>query len=347
MKKRKKILLAGYLNYINAQNINCVDIAKSLDQTSFDITLLRLGNNQNDLIKNEFKFYRVSKLFMKISYNISLLRAVFSQQVIYIPKHQMTYSLTLKIIKFFGVKIFTTIEGNIIHKSQKNMIDNFNGEDNFVQYFKLFNKVFPITNFIKNNNEIDFNLDNTVLRLGVSDFFFHDKTSFKVKNIIFIGNLNKSKGILELLDFVDFFPNLMFHIIGEGELKKEILKANKKNIKFYGKKNRTELAQLLRHMDINISFSKSEGFSKTILETAASGVPSIIYNLFGSNEYIVNKKNGFLASDFNDFKIILENLISGEYNLRQISNNARLLADKNKWSNVINEWEKIIYEITN
>ena len=64
------------------------------------------------------------------------------------------------------------------------MIDNFNGEDNFVQYFKLFNKVFPITNFIKNNNEIDFNLDNTVLRLGVSEFFFHDKTSFKVKNII-------------------------------------------------------------------------------------------------------------------------------------------------------------------
>ena len=159
--------------------------------------------------------------------------------------------------------------------------------------------------------------------------------------------MNKSKGILELLDFVDFFPNLMFHIIGEGELKKEILKANKKNIKFHGKKNRTELAQLLRHMDINISFSKSEGFSKTILETAASGVPSIIYNLFGSNEYIVNEKNGFLASDFNDFKIILEKLISGEYNLRQISNNARLLADKNKWSNVINEWEKIIYEITN
>ena len=105
--------------------------------------------------------------------------------------------------------------------------------------------------------------------------------------------MNKSKGILELIDFVDYFPNLMFHIIGEGELKKDILIANKKNIRVHGKKNRTELAQLLRHMDINISFSKSEGFSKTILETAASGVPSIIYNLFGSNEYIVNK-NGFL-----------------------------------------------------
>ena len=128
------------MNYINAQNINCVDIAKSLDQTSFDVTLLRLGKNQNDLIKNEFKFYQVSKLFMKISYNFSLLRAALSQQIIYIPKHQMTYSLTLKIIKFFGVKIFTTIEGNIIHKSQKNMIDNFSGEYNFVQYFKHYNK---------------------------------------------------------------------------------------------------------------------------------------------------------------------------------------------------------------
>ena len=49
--------------------------------------------------------------------------------------------------------------------------------------------------------------------------------------------------------------------------------------------------------------------------------------------------------DFNDFKIILEKLISGEYNLRQISNNARLLADKNKWSNVINEWEKLFMKL--
>ena len=93
MNSRKKILLAGYLNYINAQNINCIDIAKSLDQTLFDVTLLRLGNNQNDLIKNEFKFYRVIKLFMKISYNASLLRAALSQHIIYIPKHQMEMAL--------------------------------------------------------------------------------------------------------------------------------------------------------------------------------------------------------------------------------------------------------------
>ena len=59
------------------------------------------------------------------------------------------------------------------------MIDNFNGEDNFVQYFKLFNKVFPITKFIKNNNKIDFNLDDTVLRLGVSEIFFQEKLDLK------------------------------------------------------------------------------------------------------------------------------------------------------------------------
>ena len=98
------------MNYINAQNINCVDIAKSLDQTLFDVTLLRLGYNQNDLIDNEFKFYRVSKLFMKISYNISLLRGILSQQIIYIPKHQMTYSLTLKIIKFLVSKFLPPLK---------------------------------------------------------------------------------------------------------------------------------------------------------------------------------------------------------------------------------------------
>ena len=297
------------------------------------------GKKEND------KFYsaEISYNGLELIFNNKESMYIYIKLCIFFSKSDCLYTLISKInleevSKYDKQLEYLIAIPNVTIRDWKN---------NFVQYFKLFNKVFPITNFIKNNNEIDFNLDNTVLRLGVSEFFFHDKTSFKVKNIIFIGNLNKSKGILELLDFVDSFPNLMFHIIGEGELKKEILKANKKNIKFYGKKNRTELAQLLRHMDINISFSKSEGFSKTILETAASGVPSIIYNLFGSNEYIVNKKNGFLASDFNDFKIILEKLVSGEYNLRQISNNARLLADKNKWSNVINEWEKIIYEITN
>ena len=46
-------------------------------------------NNQNDLIDNEFNLliYRVSKLFMKISYNISLLRGILSQ-------HHNIYSKT-------------------------------------------------------------------------------------------------------------------------------------------------------------------------------------------------------------------------------------------------------------
>ena len=263
--------------------------------------------------------------------------------IIYIPKHQLTFLFTLKVIKLFGVKIFTTIEGNINDFSKKNMISNFGSKNKFIRYFRNFDGVFPITKFIYENKKIDFNLQKKVLRLGVSEVFFKQKFQTKSSiNIIFIGNLVSAKGIDELIKFSLTFHDVNFHIVGEGFLKSKVVSSCLKNVKVYGKLSRDELSELIIKMDLNISFSKSEGFSKTILETASSGVPSLIYNLFDTDEYLVNENNCFLANNYDDFITILNKFRANEFDLKYISNNAIKLAEKNKWNVIIKDWQDVI-----
>ena len=44
MKNKKiKIFLGAYLNYVNAQNLNCLAIAKYLDSDKYDIYALKIN----------------------------------------------------------------------------------------------------------------------------------------------------------------------------------------------------------------------------------------------------------------------------------------------------------------
>ena len=51
MSRKVKIFLGAYVNIINAQNINCLSLAKNLDKSKFDITILSLYSGPEIEIK--------------------------------------------------------------------------------------------------------------------------------------------------------------------------------------------------------------------------------------------------------------------------------------------------------
>ena len=73
------------------------------------------------------------------------------RDVCYLPKHQSTPRIVLKLVSFFNKKIFTTIEGNMCDKSKKNMISSFGSINNMIQYFSLIPNKFGITKDIVEN----------------------------------------------------------------------------------------------------------------------------------------------------------------------------------------------------
>ena len=139
--RKKKIFLGGYINHINAQNINCRSIAKHLDKEKYIIKTLVLGS-ENITRVSRVSYIRVSTFLYSVSNLIAFLRAVLWADVCYVPKHQSTPKIALKIASLVGTKIFTTIEGNMCDTSKRNMINSFGSLDNMKRYFSLIPNVF-------------------------------------------------------------------------------------------------------------------------------------------------------------------------------------------------------------
>lgn len=343
--RKKKIFLGGYINHINAQNINCKSIANHLDKEKYIIKALVLGSENIPTI-NEVSYIRVSTFLYSVSNLIAFLRAVLWADVCYVPKHQSTPKIALKIASLVGTKIFTTIEGNMCDTSKRNMINSFGSMEKMKGYFSLIPNVFGITNKIVENATYGIVLHKEILFLGVeNNMFRYDKKRELLSNIIFIGSLVKTKDINEFIELATFFPDLTFNVVGDGPEKECLKDISGSNVVFHDRLDHQELSTLLRNMDLHFLPSKSEGFPKVVLETASASVPSVLYDSYGASEWISDYNNGFIVSDFDQVKSLVSELLENPKVLTNCSEKVSELAERFDWKKVINQWEEVIEQL--
>ena len=94
------------------------------------------------------------------------------------------------------------------------------------------------------------------------------------------------------------FPSLVALIIGEGERRQELEKLCRErgveqNVRFLGL--RKDIHRLLSYLDISVLSSDSEGFSMTLLEAMAAGLPVVATAVGGTAELVVENETGFLV----------------------------------------------------
>jgi len=341
-KKKIKIFLGGYINYTNAQNLNCLALAKYLDSSKF--TIYALSVYFLPKIKSKailFDCFYPFRIFSVLGF----LWGVLKCDVIYLPKHRFHPNWILYIAIFLGKKVFTTIENNMCDLEKESMLNSFGGKRNLVNYFQSIPNIFGITQYIIDNANCGVRLENKVLYLGVESDLYCQKARNRLKNIVFIGNLNKRKRVGEFLELAKIFPNINFNIIGDGIDRKLLEDKATKNVTFLGYLNQQEIASKFNEMDLHVLHSISEGFPKVILESAAAGIPSIVYSDYGASEWIVNNKNGFVVNDFKQLTTAVESLIENENLLLRNSKGAILMAKKFDWKVIIRDWEEVIYNL--
>ncbi|MCK5664083.1 MAG: TIGR03088 family PEP-CTERM/XrtA system glycosyltransferase [Thiotrichaceae bacterium] len=178
------------------------------------------------------------------------------------------------------------------------------------------------------------------------------------KDNIYIGTVGRMHGVKDQITLVTAFISLMesnsalvgkvyLLLIGDGPLRQEAIELLKKHqLLQYAwlPGGRTDIAELLRSLDIFVLPSQAEGISNTILEAMATGLPVVATNVGGTPELVTDCETGFLVPHSNPEAITkaLLQLLSykekrqqlGVNGYKRVLDNFSILAMVNKYTDV-------------
>lgn len=346
--KKIKVFLGGYVNVTNAQNLNCLALAKYLDKDNFECAAMTLFSG-NLTIDGELDGVKLIKCRNphRIWKYISYLHGIMWCDVAYLPKREV-WEFCAKCLKWLGKKSFTTVEGVIDGTNLDKAIIVTGSREAIVKSCHFTNITYAITKFMaeKNNKLLGIKSDG-VLYLGVETDNFQPKPRHRetLGNIAFIGNNIRYKGIDDYFGMAEKFQNITFHIVGGGigyDVSAEIEKRKLINVVYHGLMTHKQMAELLQNIDLHIFPSRSEGFPKVTLETAAMGVPSIVYSDYGATEWITTGKNGYVVSTIDEIEAVIKHLQQHPEKLDILAEEAIKLAKSFDWKVLVQDWEKVI-----
>ena len=120
--------------------------------------------------------------------------------------------------------------------------------------------------------------------------------SQSIQNISFVGHVQESKGILEIISLSKKFSNKTFKLAGPVSDSLDISRLPK-NIVLLGSIDKKKVSELLINSDLFLFPTHSEGFPNALLEAMASGLPAIATDV-GANRDMLEDKGGVIVSKF-------------------------------------------------
>jgi glycosyltransferase involved in cell wall biosynthesis len=159
------------------------------------------------------------------------------------------------------------------------------------------------------------------------------KIPFDKKVVVTVGRLSWLKGWKFMIDSFILFekdiPGSVFFFVGDGEdLNKiiEYIKINRIENKIFlvGRKTPSEIALYLNASDLFIMGSYKEGWSTSLIEAVACGIPACVSDFSASSEIVMEGVNGYIerkrnAEDFASLMVKALNLEIKEIEVSQYS----------------------------
>ena len=175
------------------------------------------------------------------------------------------------------------------------------------------------------------------VRFPIPDINFNSKKDLSVIQLVFAGRCTDAKGYSLLPDIEKELQRrkvmLKWHIAGEGstELQKKNIWPAYSNVIFHGNLQNNDLIKLLCKSHILLLPSLAEGMPVIVVEAMKAGVVSIVNDLEGGVQEIVQHNHtGFLVSNNQvlNYADYVERLYNDFALMDEISLNAKKLANK-------------------
>lgn len=336
--KKIRIFLGAYVNYPNAQNINCDNIAKYLDKSKFEVHTMytdsmpinkdeyeRQGIHLHRLIHHRFIWWWCKYLTMLFG----------KYDIYYLPKREPMDIFFAK--KHPGMLCVSSVEGVITRTIN-------NTELNREYHTEIMKSSFAISLCIADSVKTYWNVDLPVLPLGVvkKDNTIEEKMS--VKRIIWAGNIKSNKRPQYLVECAKHFPYLSFCMIGDGDMQDDLMKQCEqegiKNISFTGRIPNHEVYEVMSEGDLLLMTSEYEGLPKVIQEAAQCRLPAIYINENYTVDFIEDGVNGYGVPTIEEMMEKIQYLIEHPDIYKQMSYNAYHIIQDYTWDKLIEKYQK-------
>lgn len=337
--KKIKIFLGAYVNFPNAQNVNCDYIAKHLDKDKFEVHVMysskkpidkslykKQGIHLHKLIHRRFLWFW-SKLFVMM---------FGKYDVYYLPKCETVDRYFMKRNRGKSKVFIVSIEGVVGEQIPDN--------DEYVkEYYKMADACFSISKCVQESARKKWEMNTEVLYLGVDNKGQNDIKKQSIRNVVWIGSVIQRKRPEYLLDCAEKFPQLQFYMIGDGEqldqIKTRILQRGITNIHCMGRISNSEVYENLKDMDLLLMTSDKEGLPKVIGEAMSMKIPTIYINEFYKVDYIDDGYNSCAVSGLEQMLVKVQYLLEHPMEYINMTEAAYATIQKYTWENLIKDYE--------
>ena len=337
--KKIKSFLGAYVNFPNAQNINCDNIARYLDKGIFEVHTMysdklpidkekyrKLGVHLHRLIHHRLIWYWC-KLFTMLFGNYDIY---------YLPKMEQADRHIARLLG--GKKVMVaSVEGVVTER--------INNSDEFRRYYtESMTSYFAISNCIAESIKRIWGQTPTVIPLGGVPSDGQYASRERIRKIIWIGNIKANKRPLLFIECAKSFQKLSFEMIGDGDMMNEvdqmIREYDLSNVKLFGRLPNEQVYDHLFSSDLLLMTSEYEGLPKVIQEAAVCGVPSIYIGEHYTVDFIESGVNGFKVSSLEEMKEKIRFLIDTPSEFQTMSKAANKMIQPYLWPNLIRRYEE-------
>jgi len=180
----------------------------------------------------------------------------------------------------------------------------------------------------------------------------------KDPTLIFVGRLSKSKGIEDAIEALrqvsKIYPKTKFWIVGEGdEAYIKFLKKKSKNlnvsdkITFWGYVSQEKKFELMGRAHLLLHASVKEGWGLVVIEAASQATPSIVYNVSGLRDSVINDKTGVILSHNSSLEMAKQSmlLLNNKKRYKDFQKNALAWAKSLTWDKTAKQSLRLIEKI--
>ena len=333
------------------------------NEIDFKYVKIKYLKKPRSLILGYLKFYFFSIFKLNNFINENNITIVSAKDPISALNPVLLKTLFKKKIKII-IENHGNFKSQLLEQRDKTYIAKFIFLTEFIVKF-VFKRV-DILRGVNEQNSNYFKKYNSNLKIynfpaWIDSSIFSSENLEKRKDLLFVGNVIKRKGVYFLIDSLSTFllenQNIQLRIIGKKEDLKYYSKINEivikrnlqKSVIFLDELGQKEIAKYMNSSKILLMASSSEGLPRVLIEAGFCGLPSIASNIDGIHDPF-SLRGGTLVYELNSQKEFIDNvnfLYNNEVLWMELSQQSSKLSEEiagkgsfvKNWENLINMME--------